>query len=57
VGRLAKLPGLSEVVEVEEVAHEPWEARPPLLATSRTSSVGRLAKFPGFVDAILNGGD
>jgi hypothetical protein len=57
VGRLAKLPGLSEIVEVEEVAHEPWEARPPLLATSRTSSVGRLAKFPGFVDAILNGGD
>jgi hypothetical protein len=41
-------------VEVEELSsfksERPW---PPREAASRTSSVGRLAKFPGFVDAIL----
>lgn len=55
MGRLAKFPGLgllellSSLVSSEELC----DASPPLRAASRTSDVGRFAKFPGLV---LTGG-
>lgn len=37
----------------EEVVEAPWEAWPPFAAISLSSSLGRLAKFAGFEEAIL----